>query len=158
MVKVVYDDVWSFMIYGHLRHDVRVPGSMKYGPVFFIRTDSNSCNPEIVPDDLPSFINTRVAQNILFSGQLVNHFKQTMNDEIIPRIFKKSIDILYREMSSLKKGSFDVRKFNLFIEKIRRQAARVCNFVSFYITPCPIRLKFGIRQSVGQTKWLLDVK
>lgn len=138
LVKVVWDDIWSWMVFGHLRSNSKGD--------FFIT--ENSSQALFLVDDLPSFVTMRTGEKIFFSGQLVRYYNSSFSGRDIAGIFEKSIDEKFESIVEISTLPFKVRSFNLLIESIRREAALVCTKLKFILVEpsltefCPINGQF----------------
>lgn len=126
-MRVVWDDIWSWMVFGHLRDSSQGD--------FFISEKSSEA--VLLVDDLPSFISMRAAEKIFFSGQLVRYFNSCHQDHGITPIFESTLDEKFESVREISSAPFKVRPFNLMIESIRKEAVLVSVLNAFVIISNP---------------------
>lgn len=107
LLQPLMDDIWSFMIYGHLRLETK--------GVFFVSEDSSG-EVKLHSSEVPTLIESRVATKILFVGKLVRLFNQGSF------IFEDCCDELFEKVNSIREN-FHEKSFAGIIERIRMEGA-----------------------------------
>lgn len=114
LLKPLMDDIWSFIIYGHLRGESK--------GVFFVKENSSG-EVKLHATDVPSFIGHRGATKIQFIGKLVRLYNQGSF------MFDDCCDELFTLMNSVQE-KFHEKSIVAFIERVRVEAA---TFSSAYV-------------------------
>lgn len=114
LLKPLMDDIWSFIIYGHIRSESK--------GVFFV-TENSSGEVKLHATDVPCFIGHRGATKIQFIGKLVRLYNEGSF------MFDDCVDELFNLMNTLVE-KFDEKLMATFIEKVRVEAA---TFSSTYV-------------------------
>lgn len=130
LMKVVWDDIWSWMVFGYLRDSSQghfFIGEKSSEAVLLVDNLSSS-EAILLVDDLPSFISIRAAEKIFFSGQLVRYFNSCHQDHGITPIFESTLDGKFESVREISSAPFKIRPFNLMIESIRKEAVLVSVF------------------------------